>query len=271
MRANLVRGAGAIGLAAAAVLLTTTSAVADPAGTGSAYGAEAQVSLLPGVLGQSGLTVATGQLAPSSTAGPTSASAVDATLKGLVSAKAITSSANHDQATGDVTATASVVDASLPVLAGVVGAVPSASVITSRCHATADGITGSSDLANLNLGKLGTVSAATPNLDLGVPGVVRVVANEQIHHADGSLTVNALHITLLGGTLTGALGSGDIVLASSTCGQATPVTTTTSTTTTPPAPAPTSAAPAPGGNEVSVVPAGAPETGDGSLAVVTVP
>ncbi|HWC78720.1 MAG TPA: choice-of-anchor P family protein [Pseudonocardiaceae bacterium] len=273
MRVNLLRTSGVIGLSAAAALLAAgipASAATAGTGQGSAYGADASVTLLPGVLPAGGITVDTGKLAPSSTEGPTSASTVDAALKGLVTAKVITSSSNHDSSTGDVTSTAKLVDASLPVLAPAAGTTPTASVISSQCHSTADGITGSSDLADVNLGSIGHISAATPNLVLDVPGVVKVVADEQVHNADGSLTVNALHITLLGGAATGALGHGDIVLASSTCGPASAV-TPPSTGGNPPGGGsggnPGAGNPGnPGGGEVSVVPAGAPETGDGSLA-----
>jgi hypothetical protein len=241
-------------MAAAAALAVAVPATATEPGAGSAYGADAHVSLLPNVLGPGGLTVNTGALAASDTAGPTTATTIDAKLQGLVSTKVITSSAKHDATDGTVTATASLVDVALPVLAALAGRTPTASVLSSQCHATADGITGSSDLAELNLGKIGSVSAATPNLTVGIPGVLQVIANEQIHHSDGSLTVNALDIKLLGKGLAGALGSGDIVLASATCGPATTVTSATAPTT----------------PEVSVVPAGAPETGDGSLATVIV-
>jgi hypothetical protein len=214
------------------------------------------------VLGPGGLTVSTGKLAASSTSGPTSATAIDATLRGLVTAKVITSSAHHGIDDGSVTANAALLDAALPVLAPLAGSTPRASVISSQCHASGNGITGSSDLADLDLGRIGHISAETPNLTIGVPGVLKIVADEQIHHADGSLTVNALHITLLGAGPLNALGSGDIVLASSTCGPATAVST--------PPSSPSSPVPTPTTPEVHVVPAGAPETGDGSLATLIV-
>lgn len=276
MLVRMLRAGGAVGVAAVAVLVLATApadAITDP-GVGSAYGASATVSLLSGVLGPDGITVDTGQLAATTTAGPTSASAVDATLKGLISAQVITSTATHDT-TGEVTASAKLVRVSLPVLAPLAGTTPVASVISSRCHTTDTGITGSSTLAGLDLGKIGKVEVSTPNLKIGIPGVLEVITNEQIHHADGSLTVNALDITLLGGNLTGAVGSGHIVLASSTCappaaqtGGAGPTTIPATTTSTP---GPVSdTAPAPGSGQVSIVPAGAPETGDGTLATVIV-
>ncbi|HEX3786158.1 MAG TPA: choice-of-anchor P family protein [Pseudonocardiaceae bacterium] len=253
MRISLWRTSALIGTAAATALALAVPATAIEPGAGAAYGADAHVSLLPHVLGPGGLTVATGELAASNTSGPTTASTVDAKLQGLVSAKVITSASKHSTEDGTVTATASLVKVALPVLAALAGQTPTASVISSRCQATSTGITGSSDLADLNLGKIGSISAATPNLRIGIPGVLQIIANEQIHNADGSLTVNALHIELLGPGLAAALGSGDIVLASSTCGAATTVSTT-----------------APTVPEVSVVPAGAPQTGDGSLATVIV-
>lgn len=265
MRKDLWRGSAIVGLAVAAAFVVTVPANATEPGSGSAYGADADVHLLPNVLGPGGLTVSTGKLAASSTSGPTSASVVDAALRGLVTAKVITSSSHHNADDGSVAENAAIVDATLPVLAPLAGSTPRASVISSQCHATSGGITGSSDLADLNLGRIGHISASTPNLTIGVPGVLKIVADEQIHHSDGSLTVNALHITLLGRGPLNALGSGDIVLASSTCGPAATVSTPPSTPSSPgnPTTAPTKP-------EVSVVPAGAPETGDGSLATLIV-
>ncbi len=261
MRIDVLRHTCVVGAVATAALLTAVvPAGAVTAGEASAYGADASVSLQAGVLGHGGLTVDTGRLAPTDSAGPTSAAAIDATLKGVVSARVITSDVRHAAATGDVT-DAKLVDVRLPALAALAGHTPSVSVITARCHATSAGVSGSSDLADLNLGRIGDVSAPTPNLTIGIPGVVQIIADEQIHNANGSLTVNALHVKLLGGHRTGALGTGDIVLASATCG---PDPTTYTKPAKPAGPA------MPAKPEVSVVPAGAPETGDGSLATVIV-
>ncbi|MFI5606070.1 choice-of-anchor P family protein [Amycolatopsis sp. NPDC051903] len=56
---------------------------------------------------------------------------------------------------------------------------------------------------------------------LGPVNVATLILNEQIHNPDGSLTVNAPHLKLLGGVV-GALGSGDVILSSATCGPAAP-------------------------------------------------
>jgi hypothetical protein len=111
-----------------------------------------------------------------------------------------------------------------------------------------------------------------------------VIANEQIHHSDGSLTVNALDIKLLGGKLLKAVGSGRIVVASATCNAAAAAVApptqsptpspTTAPTVAPPTPSasplPTHSAPVTPPREVKVIPIGAPQTGDGSLAAVVV-
>ncbi|SFQ73313.1 choice-of-anchor P family protein [Amycolatopsis rubida] len=272
MRSALLRGRTvAVAVPALALLATAVapSALAAEAPAGSAYGASASVSLLPGVLGDKGITVDTGKIAPSSTEGPESAQVVNVPLKGLVTAKAVSSSAKQDGSKGPVEAKASIVDAALPVLAPLAGSTPKARVISSECKSTPDGITASSELAGLDLGKIGKLPVSTkPNQKLGIDGVLQVIVNEQIKHSDGSLTVNALHIKLLGGAVTGALGKGDIVLASATCAKVAgnPTTPpTTPPTTQPSKPAP----PAEGPGQVTVVPVGAPETGDGTLAAVT--
>ncbi|MDQ7802986.1 choice-of-anchor P family protein [Amycolatopsis sp. A133] len=247
MRTTLLRAGSLAGATAAVLAASGGVAVADDAVTTSAYGASATVSLLPGALaGGTGTTVDTGRLAASRSGGPASASAADVPLEGLVTAKAISSSVVTGA--GSEAAKASVTEATLPLLAPAAGRVPSLRLISARCAAADGHVTGSSDLAGVALGRLGTLPAATaPNQRLGIPGVVEVIVNEQLQRYDGSLEVTALHIKLLGGGTTGALGRGDVKLASATCG-----------------PSRERAPEAP--RQVTIVPAGAPQTGDGSLA-----
>ncbi len=56
-----------------------------------------------------------------------------------------------------------------------------------------------------------------PNTKISLLGLATITFNEQIQNADGSLTVNAVHITL-----NALVGQGDVVLASATCGPAAP-------------------------------------------------
>ncbi|MFC5291197.1 choice-of-anchor P family protein [Actinokineospora guangxiensis] len=257
------RGAALVAAVSVGVVGAVAPAAAEP-GAGSAFGASAKVSLLPGVLGDKGLTVDTGRLAPSSTAGPTEASLVDVPLAGLVRAKAVTSSATA--AGGGVHSTASIVDVRLPVLAGLAGRTPTVRVISSKCTSGRNGVQGSATITDINLGSLGSLPLdGTPNQRLSVPGVLELIVNEQVKAADGTLTVTALRLKLLGGNSAG-LGSGDIALASSTCGKAL---TTAPPTTTSPGTAPTTTVQPrpkpPGGRQVVEVPVGAPQTGGAGL------
>ena len=251
--------------------LTAPAASAQAApGTGHAYGAFAAVTLLPGVVTRDGLNLNTGALAESSTSGPANASVVDVPLRGVVTAQAITSSSARTATT--VTTRAAIVDVRLPVLGAALGGTPSVQVLRAKCTGTGMGTAGSSEIAGVNLGRLGTIPVTgAPNQTIDVPQVARIVLNEQVKDLDGSLTVTALHVTLLGGSVTGKLGSGDIRLASATCGMGAGTTTTPPTKPTVPTPPnkPTVTPNAPvgqGGHQVRVVPAGAPQTGDGSLA-----
>lgn len=274
------------GLAATVTVVGGGLAFAAPAasaqaapGTGHAYGAFAAVKLLPGVITRDGLDLDTGVLAKSSTSGPATASVVDVPLRGVVNAQAITSSTDRTATT--VSARAAIVDLRLPVLAAALGATPSVQVLRAKCTGTGMGSAGSSEIAGVSLGRLGNVPiTGAPNQTIDVPQVARIVINEQVKDRDGSITVTALHVTLLGGSVTGKLGSGDIRLASATCGvgSGTPTIPPTIPPTTPPT-TPTVPGPPPnkptvtpnapidqGAHQVRVVPAGAPQTGDGSLA-----
>jgi hypothetical protein len=63
----------------------------------------------------------------------------------------------------------------------------------------------------------------SPNTRLSIAvGLIQIgtlTLNEQLPTGDGGLTVNAIHLSLLGGVL-GSIGAGDVIVSSATCGPA---------------------------------------------------
>ncbi|HEX4725899.1 MAG TPA: choice-of-anchor P family protein [Pseudonocardiaceae bacterium] len=218
MRFRIVRRGGVLALVATAALLAGVAPAAAAPGDGSAFGVEVGVTLL-GVP-----AVHVGPLAAASTAGPTSDSLASAAVPGVLTAGVINTSAHKDQNTGAVTATASTADVGLPLLKAL-GRVY-AKVIAAKCVATQSGESGSATLTDAKFGSLGTLAVnpapnTTVTVTLPVVGhVATLILNEQIDNADGSLTVNAVHLHLLGGHGVGALGTGDVIISSATCGPA---------------------------------------------------
>ncbi|NBH11805.1 choice-of-anchor P family protein [Amycolatopsis sp. SID8362] len=229
MRVSLLRSAGVVGLATVGVFAAVVPAQADAPGAGSAYGASLSI-IAPD--GSTVVVAPTGKLAPSSTAGPTSASAadIDATQgrgEVYVQVAGIASGSARDSNTGNVTETGKVGSVALLTDSGgemsefvLVGA----DSMQATCATTAaGGITGSSTFTN-TVGGLGEAltDTAHANTRIDLPSSVvkgTAVVNEQIMNSDGSLTVNALHITLTGGDL----GTGEIILGSATCGKFQPL------------------------------------------------
>lgn len=219
MRFRIVRRGGVIVLLAAAALLAGIAPASAASGDGSAYAIKVNVTLTGAPV------VNVGPLAAANTAGPTTASLVSAAVPNILAAGALNASANKDPNTGAVTATASTADVSLPLLQAI-GTVK-AKLIAAKCEATQSGETGSATLTNATFGALGTLAvnpAANTKIDVTLPAPIGNVAtltlNEQINNPDGSLTVNAIHLHLLGGPGIGQLGSGDVIISSATCGPA---------------------------------------------------
>ncbi|HEX5403799.1 MAG TPA: choice-of-anchor P family protein [Pseudonocardiaceae bacterium] len=218
MRLRIARRGGVLGLAAVAALLAGIAPAAAAPGAGSAYGVQVNVTLL----GASAVHV--GPLAPASTSGPATDSVASATVPGILTAGVLDTSAAKDPDTGAVTASASTADVGLPVLSGL-GTVK-AKLIAAKCVATQAGESGTATLTDAQLGGLGALAVnPKPNTVIAIklPGIGNVASltlNEQIQHQDGSLTVNAFHLHLLGGYGIGHLGSGDVIISSATCGPA---------------------------------------------------
>jgi hypothetical protein len=68
---------------------------------------------------------------------------------------------------------------------------------TATCNGTTPSVSGSSQLVNVTLLGL-PISAPTPNVAITLPGGISVLLNEQtssVNGTQGSMTVNAIHIT----------------------------------------------------------------------------
>jgi len=219
MKSSLVRRGGLLAAVVASVVLAGAAPASAAPGDGSAYGVKVDVKLL----GQD--AVKAGPFAAANTEGPTSSSLAKVDLKGVLTAGAINTEAERDENSGAVTAKASTADVGLPLLKAALGDV-GIKVVEAVCTATQKGVEGSTKLVGANLGSVGKVDA-TPaantqiKVGLGALNVATIILNEQVKNSDGSLTVNAVHVKLLGEGLN-ALGSGDVIVSSATCGPAAP-------------------------------------------------
>ncbi len=171
--------------------------------TGRSFGLSADVPLL-GLPISIKPTPDTGQVrtAEATTTAPPCAQNVGALL---VSAGVLCAKVAAQTGPMSATSTANVADASIGLLGlPVIGLSGVKSTATSTCTAQTGGV----DL-NLTVAGIPIHVGDTPNLnvDLGVLGT-KLVVNEQVTNADGSLTVNAAHLTGPGGI--------NIVVASST-------------------------------------------------------
>ncbi|MFB9683186.1 choice-of-anchor P family protein [Amycolatopsis plumensis] len=219
MKSSLVRRGGLLAAVVASVVLAGAAPASAAPGDGSAYGVKVDVKLL----GQN--AVKAGPFAAANTAGPTNSSLAKADVPGILTAGVINAEAKRDENSGAVTAKASTADVTLPLLKAALGDV-GIKLVEAVCTATQKGVEGSAKLVGANLGSVGAVDAAPAantqiKVGLGTLNVATIILNEQVKNPDGSLTVNAVHVKLLGGGLK-ALGDGDVIVSSATCGPAAP-------------------------------------------------
>jgi hypothetical protein len=134
---------------------------------------------------------------------------------------AVDTSAHGDTNAGTSSATSHIADVALlqplgvPAFQGI-----TASAVDASCSDNAPAApTGSTTLTNAFLGSTQAIdiSPAANDVLVNLPNLVRIVLNEQTTDSNGTLTVNAIHITL--GT-NGALG--ELVIGHVTCGPNTP-------------------------------------------------
>ncbi|ACU34955.1 choice-of-anchor P family protein [Actinosynnema mirum] len=212
------RPSGFAGLVAVAALLISATPAWAAAGDASAFGVKLDLSLL----GSRATSVGPFAAAHSED-GPFTSTFKTVDVPGALSTGVLTTDSARDERSGGLAARASVVDVRVDLLAALTGSW-SAEAVEAECSSTQDGLTGSARLVGLDAGTLRTPAtepAANTTVDVGALGVTvaELVLNEQVRNADGSLTVNALRLRLLDGVV-GSLGSGDLVISSTTCGAA---------------------------------------------------
>lgn len=225
MRVRTVRRGGLIGLIAAASLVVGTLPASAAAGDGTAFGLSADIELF----NQPIVTVPPTPVADAD--GDNDESLASIVVLGLLETGLLEAHAMFEPATGEVNSSASVADI------GLTGHLPgSIGLIAVQCSAVQSGIYLSAQLIDVDFGTIGKVSenpdpntvielgwddltaagAPAPEADVTTGPVVRLIINEQYENADGSKTVNGLHIELLAAPL----GTGDVIIASATCGPA---------------------------------------------------
>lgn len=204
------------GVVTLAAVLTAPQAAAAAGPTGSAYALSVETTLLDQPLvnidPRPSVTYPAGGSDSLATVGPD--------LAGLVTANALNVSS---VVRGSVlTSEAGIADAT-------VDNILSAEVISAKCVAGPNGVTGESSIADLTV--LGQPIDVTVPGEIDVLGVATVRVNEQIL-SGGTLTVNAVHV-IIGGPI-GNVTSADIVLSQAKCAAGTNAPTTTPPTTTAP-------------------------------------
>ncbi|RFU83886.1 hypothetical protein DY218_24470 [Streptomyces triticagri] len=201
-----VAGRAALGAVFAATLVAQAAGTAHAAaGSSSAYGVKA--SLGP-------ITIA--EVAPTAyPGGPEEATVADVRVGTYGSIQGLTTSSTGDDQAGTTESTSKIAGARLDLVAAAL----STDAITTTCNAEpgADP-TGSVNIAN---GKVNAVfppseveldASPAPNTTVNVRNLGTLVLNEQVRNADGSLTVNAVHLKSIQPAI-----RGDLVIGSATC------------------------------------------------------
>lgn len=196
----------ALATAAAFALLPMAAASAAPLARSSAYGA--QVDLLNG-------TVHVGPLANSTFPPGGSETAVPINLPTIADVAGIFANTSGDPNVANKSSATAGTLAVGVLGTALTGYAISADAVSATCTATGTDFTGSATIANLKVGTNPVVNATftTQQNVLVIKNVARVIIGEHITNADGSTTINALHIHLLG-----AANVGDIILGHVRCG-----------------------------------------------------
>lgn len=201
---TIVKRGGRALMMAMGVMAATSLAFAVPAsaaaGDTSSFGAEC-----------TGLVVCGPFAASAYPAGPASNTLLSVSVPTLLTTGAVNTTATATGATASVD-TVSLTLAALTTL--------TATAVSSECtiNAAVGSVAGSSSIVGGSISLLSGLpltlaTAPAPNTVVTVPGVASVTLNRQVVNPDGSLTVDAIFISLLNSTQT-------VTLASSTCAPA---------------------------------------------------
>ncbi|HEX4705114.1 MAG TPA: Ig-like domain-containing protein [Pseudonocardiaceae bacterium] len=175
--------------------------------TGRAFGISANVNLL-----LLNLTVPptpdTGQVRTATASSTTTPCTAHVGALLVISADVLCANVTTTLAPGTSTATATVANTTI----GIPGLpVITATAIKATSTTTCSGSSGATTIANLTIGGIPVNLNVGPNTTINVAGLAKLVINEQVPvpGADKGLTVNALHLTGLGGAI-------DVVVSSAT-------------------------------------------------------
>jgi hypothetical protein len=173
-----------------AVLVAAVTAGATNASAATSYSGHAR-PLSVSAFG-AGISVGDTGALPSS-GGSQSASLTNLSVLGLATVGLLqgTTSGSGDQSASS----ASLVSVSVPIIGLTADVVKSQTSAT--CSGTTPSVSGSSQLVSVTLLGL-PISAPTPNVAIRLPGGISVLLNEQtssVNGNQGSITVNAIHVT----------------------------------------------------------------------------
>jgi hypothetical protein len=174
----------------AAVLVAAAAVGTTKASAATGYSGQAR----PLSVSAFGASVAVGDTGPlPSTGGSQSASLTNLDVLGFVTVGLLqgTTSGSGDTSTS----AASLASVSVPIVGLSADVVKSTS--TASCNGTTPSVSGSSQLVDVTLLGL-PISAPTPNVAISLPGGISVMLNEQtstVNGNQGSITVNAIHVT----------------------------------------------------------------------------
>ncbi|MFF0745431.1 choice-of-anchor P family protein [Streptomyces sp. NPDC004111] len=205
-------GRTAVGAAIAATLVAVSTGTANAASAAPVWGASSAYGLTA-TLGPVSIGKAALSAYPS---GPAQSSVAELTVGNIGKVTGVASSSSGNAAKGTTTSTARIASAALDLTAAQLAT----QVVTAKCDARPGAApTGTVSLVGASvktpgpLPDLALPAAPAPNTKVTLPaGLGQAVLNEQIRNRDGSLTVNALRLTLAPVAVKGSL-----TVASATC------------------------------------------------------